>query len=106
WQIFIRLEPRDLLSLARTSKNLREVLMNKSSEIIWRIARTNYEGDLPPLPVDLNEPQFARLIFDAYCHVCNKSSHCDNVLWRFRLRCCRSCLKRYRVVWKYLTMTE
>ncbi|KAJ3963899.1 hypothetical protein EV361DRAFT_874456, partial [Lentinula raphanica] len=66
--IFIRLDPRDLLSLSRTSKNLREILMDKSSETIWRTVWTNYEGSLPPLPVDLNEPQFARLIFDAYCH--------------------------------------
>ncbi|KAJ3722252.1 hypothetical protein C8R42DRAFT_720632 [Lentinula raphanica] len=67
--IFIRLDPRDLLSLSRTSKNLREILMDKSSETIWRTVWINYEDSLPPLPVDLNEPQFARLIFDAYCHL-------------------------------------
>ncbi|KAJ3765092.1 hypothetical protein FB446DRAFT_623413, partial [Lentinula raphanica] len=68
-QIFTRLEPRDLLALARTSKILREALMNRKAEGIWRVARENYDGGLPPLPTDLNEPQFARLIFDAHCHV-------------------------------------
>ncbi|KAJ3768114.1 hypothetical protein FB446DRAFT_792569 [Lentinula raphanica] len=93
FEVFSWLDPRDLLSLSRTSKYLRDILLSKSSESIWRTARINFKGGLPPLPQDLNEPQFARLIFDVWCHVCNKSFHCENVLWKFRLRCCRSCEK-------------
>ncbi|KAF8828951.1 hypothetical protein HHX47_DHR3001101 [Lentinula edodes] len=95
YEIFCHLNPPDILSLARTSKKLREILMSKSSENIWRAARENVEGGLPPLPSDLNEPQFAHLIFDLYCHVCNQPWRCDNVLWRFRLRCCRNCEKSF-----------
>ena len=67
-QIFYYLAPGDLLRLARTSNDLRGILMSKSSEIIWRAARRNVE-DLPPLPLDLNEPQYAHLLFESYCHV-------------------------------------
>ncbi|KAJ3728364.1 hypothetical protein C8R42DRAFT_638167 [Lentinula raphanica] len=75
-EIFCYLEPRDLLRLARTTKDLRGILMSRSSENIWRIARGNVEG-LPPCPVDLNEPQYANLLFESYCHECVRlgSSH-------------------------------
>lgn len=42
--------------------------MSKSSESIWRTARENVEG-LPPRPNDLNEPQYAHLCYESYCHV-------------------------------------
>ncbi|KAE9411526.1 hypothetical protein BT96DRAFT_983257 [Gymnopus androsaceus JB14] len=58
--IFYYLGPGDLLRLARTSNDLRGILMSKSSGIIWRAARGNVE-DLPPLPLDLNEPQFPNI---------------------------------------------
>ncbi|KAK7449739.1 hypothetical protein VKT23_013214 [Stygiomarasmius scandens] len=55
-EVFRYLEPLDILRLARTSRALRCILMSRSSEDIWRAARANVEG-LPPLPLDLNEPQ-------------------------------------------------
>jgi hypothetical protein len=61
------------LRLSRTSKDLRNLLTAKSSGCIWRAARLNVEG-LPPPPSDLNEIQYANLMFDAYCHVTN--FHC------------------------------
>ncbi|KAK7030878.1 hypothetical protein VNI00_013988 [Paramarasmius palmivorus] len=60
-EVFKCLHPRDLLSLARTSKILRSILMSKSSKLIWRSARENVP-DLPPIPPDLNEPQFACML--------------------------------------------
>ncbi|KAE9399355.1 hypothetical protein BT96DRAFT_1019525 [Gymnopus androsaceus JB14] len=90
FEIFCYLDPSDLLRLARTSNDLRGILMSKSSESIWRTARSNVEG-LPPLPLDLNEPQYAHLLFESYCHVCNHKGRCDNILWSFRMRCCKSC---------------
>ncbi|KAJ4492034.1 hypothetical protein C8J55DRAFT_556324 [Lentinula edodes] len=65
-----------------------------SSSDIWRAARENVEG-LPPLLLDLNEPQYAHLLFDVYCHMCNRPWRCDNILWRLWLRCCRSCEKNF-----------
>ncbi|KAH7875838.1 uncharacterized protein C8R40DRAFT_162368 [Lentinula edodes] len=90
-EIFCHLDPGDLLRLARTSKDLRGLLMSKSLEAIWRVARANVKG-LPPRPNDLNEPQYARLIYDAYCYVCNHKGRCENVLWRFRARVCKNCV--------------
>ncbi|KAJ3836318.1 hypothetical protein EV361DRAFT_952637 [Lentinula raphanica] len=55
-EIFCYLEPRDLLRLARMTKDLCAILMSKSSVNIWRTALGNMEG-LPPCPADLNEPQ-------------------------------------------------
>lgn len=68
-KIFCYLEPRDLLRLSRTSHELRNILMSKSSEDIWRAARQNLRGELQPPPPDLNEPQYAYIMFEPFCHV-------------------------------------
>ncbi|KAJ3822685.1 hypothetical protein F5880DRAFT_1613565 [Lentinula raphanica] len=98
-EIFCYLDTRDLLVLSRSCKLLREILFTKDPtvESIWRTARLNVIGSLPPLPTDLNEPQYAHLIFDAECDICDKSSRCNIVLWKFRLRCCRDCLTTFRI---------
>ncbi|ESK90969.1 hypothetical protein Moror_16367 [Moniliophthora roreri MCA 2997] len=67
-EIFKHLLPLDILNLSRTSKELRAMLMSQSSVPIWRTARENVP-ELPPLPSDLNEAQYANLAFDSYCHV-------------------------------------
>ncbi|THU96056.1 hypothetical protein K435DRAFT_665199 [Dendrothele bispora CBS 962.96] len=69
FEIFSYLEPLDILQLSRTSYELRDLLMHRSSASVWRAARSNVVG-LPPLPFDLDEPQYANLAFDSYCHVC------------------------------------
>ncbi|KAJ3740507.1 hypothetical protein DFH05DRAFT_1529107 [Lentinula detonsa] len=90
-EVFCYLDPGDLLRLARTSKDLRGILMSKTSESIWCIARGNVEG-LPPCPVDLNEPQYAHLLFESYCHICMHSGRRETILWKFRMRSCKRCL--------------
>ncbi|KAF5372931.1 hypothetical protein D9758_001472 [Tetrapyrgos nigripes] len=90
FEIFMHLEPSDILSLSRTNKDLRNLLTPKSSEYIWRAARENVEG-LPPPPSDMNEIQYASLMFDRFCQVCNYHP-CDNVFWSIRLRACKKCL--------------
>ncbi|KAF9035105.1 hypothetical protein BDP27DRAFT_1245518, partial [Rhodocollybia butyracea] len=88
------LGPRDLLHLAWTSKDLRGMLMSKKAEWIWREARKTIVG-LPPRPRDLNEPEYARLAFDPYCHVsCVLMGRCDNVFWEFQVRLCKKCEAR------------
>lgn len=62
------LTPKDLLSLARTTKSLRAFLMSRNSRLFWKTARRNME-DLPPCPADLSEPAYANLLFDSHCHV-------------------------------------
>ncbi|KAJ3965825.1 hypothetical protein EV361DRAFT_872885, partial [Lentinula raphanica] len=68
--IFCYLDSRDLLVLSRTCKLLRSHLLTKSKTVedIWRTARLNVEGNPPPLPEDLNEIQYAHLMFDPDCH--------------------------------------
>ncbi|KAF9075683.1 hypothetical protein BDP27DRAFT_1414865 [Rhodocollybia butyracea] len=63
-EIFCFLEPDDLLRLVRTTKRIRSILMNKSSESIWRAARENVNG-LPIPPDDLNEPQYAHFCYES-----------------------------------------
>ncbi|KAJ3557329.1 hypothetical protein NM688_g1533 [Phlebia brevispora] len=47
--------------------------MNRTSAFIWKRARENVIS-LPPLPEDMNEPAYASLMFDTFCHV-RLSSH-------------------------------
>ena len=62
------MHPRDLLNLARTSKDFRSLLMSRTSAIFWRAARQQIPG-LPECPPFLSEPQYANLLFFSHCHV-------------------------------------
>ncbi|KLO04423.1 hypothetical protein SCHPADRAFT_840592 [Schizopora paradoxa] len=64
----IHISPGDLLSLARTSADLRAILMSKSSKRVWDAAR-RVQGTIPPCPSDLSEPQYADLLFGKGCSV-------------------------------------
>ncbi|KAG6839428.1 hypothetical protein C0991_002625, partial [Blastosporella zonata] len=55
FEIFMYLNPVEVLHLSRMCKSLRRILMVKSAEFIWRQARLNLEG-FPDCPEDLNEP--------------------------------------------------
>ncbi|KAG9025571.1 hypothetical protein FS837_004890 [Tulasnella sp. UAMH 9824] len=60
------LKPVDLLQLARSSRRLREILVSKDAKNIWRTSRTLIEG-LPECPEDMNEPEYATLMFEIGC---------------------------------------
>jgi hypothetical protein len=60
--------PLDVLRLARTTKQFRQLLVHRSSVSIWIAARKNVP-DLPDCPPYMSEPQFANLVFDTHCHV-------------------------------------
>ncbi|TRM58368.1 hypothetical protein BD626DRAFT_381350, partial [Schizophyllum amplum] len=69
-QIFTHLHPADLLSVSRINKTLRGMLLHRSGRWIWRASFAN--GPVygcPEVPDDLNEPQFARFLFDELCMV-------------------------------------
>ncbi|THU76215.1 hypothetical protein K435DRAFT_974509 [Dendrothele bispora CBS 962.96] len=91
FEIFEHLEPLDILRLSRTSRDLRNLLTARSSEHVWRNARLNVE-ELPPLPTDLNEMQYAKLMFDTTCQICG--THCYSVYWDCRVRCCKRCARK------------
>ncbi|KAK1219533.1 hypothetical protein PQX77_017721 [Marasmius sp. AFHP31] len=95
-EIFTHLYPLDILHLARTSKDLRGILMSRSSSHIWKAARENADRTipgLPPLPADLSEPQYASLAFDPTCQVCFRGP-CENVVWECHFRCHKNCASK------------
>ena len=64
------LPPPDLLSLARTSKWLRGLLMKRSARYIW--LRSFELVGLPPVPFpdECAEPEVVEALLGK-CHVCN-----------------------------------
>ncbi|KAJ6597218.1 hypothetical protein DFH09DRAFT_114194 [Mycena vulgaris] len=90
FEIFSCLDPPDVLRLARTTKDLRNVLMRRSAISIWKSAFLN-DPDLPGVPDGLNEPQYANLAFSPHCHFCFIAGE-HNILWAFRVRACNKCL--------------
>ncbi|KAG6820465.1 hypothetical protein H0H93_016760 [Arthromyces matolae] len=68
FEIFGQLDPLDVLNLSRTSKALRNILMSRSSQFIWKRARAHIEG-LPDCPTDMSEPAYANLVFSPFCNV-------------------------------------
>ncbi|KAG1741054.1 hypothetical protein EDB19DRAFT_1908083 [Suillus lakei] len=67
-QILSFLLPMDLLNLSRTSKDFRNLLLQRSSASAWKTARLQVD-DLPDCPQDMSEPQYANLAFYPHCHV-------------------------------------
>jgi hypothetical protein len=67
-QIFRNLPPYELLRLARTTKSLRAVLLNRNARSVWIDALEAVPG-LPACPVDMSEPAYTRLVFDTHCSV-------------------------------------
>ncbi|KAG6906534.1 hypothetical protein DXG01_013412 [Tephrocybe rancida] len=60
-RFFFELEPKDLATLTRTSKALRETLMTRNTLTIWKPVREKYE--IPEPPQDFSEPRWASLLF-------------------------------------------
>lgn len=65
--------PLDLLNLSRTNKSFRSLLLKRSSISIWQAAQAQVPG-LPDCPEDINEPQYANLLFGNDCYVCSFST--------------------------------
>ncbi|KAJ7040353.1 hypothetical protein C8F04DRAFT_254471 [Mycena alexandri] len=100
FEIFGQLNPKDLINLARTTKELRGILMNRSNAFIWKGSRARVEG-LPEIPRDLNEPQYAALAFDGHCHKC-LTTPVQTVIWTARMRLCKKCFQEDFVAWNTL----
>ncbi|EAU81971.2 hypothetical protein CC1G_09157 [Coprinopsis cinerea okayama7 len=92
FEIFGKLDPADVLNLARASKDLRAILMSRSSAMIWREALSNVP-DLPPCPDDLDEPTWVELAFGKRCQLCERSVAHTSVVWVLRFRACTRCLQ-------------
>ncbi|RDX47866.1 hypothetical protein OH76DRAFT_1441097 [Lentinus brumalis] len=89
-EIFSVMHPRELLILARTSKEYREFLMSRNAARFWKAARQQSESDLPDCPPFLSEPAYANLVFFAHCHNCT-APNVKTVIWEFLARYCQKC---------------
>ncbi|KNZ78863.1 hypothetical protein J132_09547 [Termitomyces sp. J132] len=89
-EIFMHLTPLEVLHLSRMCKALRRILMVKSAEFIWKQARFNLDN-FPHCPEDLNEVQFACLMFDNHCDYCSEQK-ARYFIWSIRRRCCKKCI--------------
>ncbi|CUA71371.1 Tiggrin [Rhizoctonia solani] len=64
------LKPIDVLNLSRTCKSLRNVLMRRSSEYIWKRATENLPYHFPPPPPWMDMPQYISVIYTQNCSAC------------------------------------
>ncbi|KIJ69061.1 hypothetical protein HYDPIDRAFT_23921 [Hydnomerulius pinastri MD-312] len=97
YEIFHFLLPGDLLALTRTSRAFRRLLMTRSVAFIWRAARQNVEG-LPEPHSDMNEVQYAALVFGADCDYegCDKKAR--DTIWHLRIRSCAGCRPKHKPI--------
>ncbi|KLO18519.1 hypothetical protein SCHPADRAFT_120423 [Schizopora paradoxa] len=84
------MELSDLLSLARTSLGLRQILMSKSSRRIWEAVRLTH--GIPECPMDLSEPQYADLLFGKGCKFC-LDARVKKTYFALRIRACKTCFE-------------
>ncbi|EUC55285.1 hypothetical protein RSOL_107910 [Rhizoctonia solani AG-3 Rhs1AP] len=88
-EVAIHLLPMDLLSLARSNKFFRKLLMSRTSLQLWQQALGN-APEIPSCPPELSEPQYISLIFSKTCSSCGA-----RVLRRMdpylHVRLCNSC---------------
>ncbi|KAI9065544.1 hypothetical protein FKP32DRAFT_1674668 [Trametes sanguinea] len=90
FEVAAHLQPLDILQLSRVSKELREVLLSRHHRYVWIAALRNVTPALPRCPSYLNEPQFARVVFDHVCMACG-ASRAINVDYAFGMRFCACC---------------
>lgn len=88
-QIVSYLFPKDIISLSRSNKSLRNLLMRRSSRHIWTSAMKNVEG-LPPCPSDMTEPSYLALLFARDCMGCGRLIG-GRLYGELRVRLCVSC---------------
>ncbi|KAJ6525748.1 hypothetical protein B0H19DRAFT_1042600 [Mycena capillaripes] len=91
FEIFGQLLPADILHLSMSSKALRDILLRKSAAFIWKQAFLNIRTSAPPrCPDDLNEPQYANLLWGKHCFFCGNSP--TIAFWECRVRTCKPCV--------------
>ncbi|CUA69890.1 hypothetical protein RSOLAG22IIIB_04146 [Rhizoctonia solani] len=95
-EITSHLVPKDIISLSRASKFLRELLMRRSSRHIWTSSMKNIEG-LPACPPDMSEPHYLALLFARDCTGCGRPIGA-RLYEDLRVRYCTSCRNSQLVV--------
>ncbi|KIM49547.1 hypothetical protein M413DRAFT_21748 [Hebeloma cylindrosporum] len=94
-EVFSHLEPLDLLHLSRTSKQLRDFFLDRSSRVpIWQRSFANFVPAMPECPPDLTEPEYAELAFGDSCYFCGENTTAERkvgTIWGVRIRACEKC---------------
>ncbi|KAI0634989.1 hypothetical protein C8Q77DRAFT_1156349 [Trametes polyzona] len=82
----------DILQLARTSKELRAILLSPACRHLWVAARRNIAPPLPECPSYMTENRYARLVFERVCDACGVGRSV-NVDYAIPARFCGACWK-------------
>ncbi|TDL24624.1 hypothetical protein BD410DRAFT_745314 [Rickenella mellea] len=90
FEVFIRLQPLDVLNIMYTSRGFRDLLISPGSTFIWKAVRLNVEG-LPDCPPHLSEYEYAKLAFHPFCDRCGKRTP-NGPQWEVLARFCGTCL--------------
>ncbi|TFK30216.1 hypothetical protein FA15DRAFT_663603 [Coprinopsis marcescibilis] len=99
-EIFKQAQPEDLLSLCRTSKALRRILLNRAlAGSVWRETFQNVEPkmDLPPQGLkSLNWIMLAQLAYGEQCFECD-TAYKTATYWVEYTRLCEECFQKKSV---------
>ncbi|RXW20537.1 hypothetical protein EST38_g5336 [Candolleomyces aberdarensis] len=116
-EIFQYLPPADLLCLAKASRSLRALLLDRSTAYaLWKSVRNESASSLkvmrtdlciwpwqafdslnpspPSCPDDLNLPQYANLLFTRTCHYCS-SVRWLMYVWESYTVICKTCFEQH-----------
>lgn len=102
FEIFEYLHPTDLLRLTQTNKAFNGLLTSPKSTTIWKRSQKNTEADTPDCPSDMNEMQWANLLYGCECQVCGVKPLLK-VEFGLRRRICAKCKKKHFVCARYFT---
>ncbi|KAI0668285.1 hypothetical protein C8Q78DRAFT_1147276 [Trametes maxima] len=90
FEVLSRLHPSDLLNVARTSKDLRAVVLTRKTRFVWTASLRTVAPALPPCPAHLSEPRYAAMLFEKNCSFCG-AQRALRVEHAVGLRFCRAC---------------
>ncbi|KAH8822796.1 hypothetical protein DL96DRAFT_1619287 [Flagelloscypha sp. PMI_526] len=90
--IFGHLTPKELVSLARTTKLFRSTLLAPNASTIWVDSRKYLGYECPRPGNGLTETYWAWMIFDDKCALC-LTHNVPALDWQWRKRMCKNCFK-------------
>ncbi|TFK33815.1 hypothetical protein BDQ12DRAFT_738566 [Crucibulum laeve] len=94
FEILSSLPPKDLISVSRTTKSFREMLLSRQATTIWKNALE--AADAPECPDDCSEPQWAALLFELPCNNCG-NRNALLIDFALRRRLCKPCKRNHLV---------
>ncbi|KAF6740994.1 hypothetical protein DFP72DRAFT_791022, partial [Ephemerocybe angulata] len=65
--VLSHLPPRDVLHVARTNRDVRHIVLSRTSKGMWKTCLK--ESGTPEPPEDFSAPRWAALLYDTECNV-------------------------------------